>query len=161
MKKRCKVCFKGYLNANGECSECGATDTTTGKKEAYNPFYGRCELCGKDGRKIEDGEGRSKVIFYRCYDCRCKEFNKERIERANTSNCPFPVIKHGSKEYQSYLAALDEYFHKPRFYNRQPNWIMINNASWRLQKSEVSIEQSKILEAYEQRKITEFIFKDQ
>jgi hypothetical protein len=159
MKRKCKVCFKGNINALGVCDECGAGDISGKEKSSQYLFYGRCELCGNEGRIIERGEGKTKVVFYRCYECWQKDFYRERVNRARANNCPVPNTKHGLDVNNKYLLALEEHFHKPRFYNRQPNWIMIQQASWELLKHEVKEDVRQVMQAFQDKRMANLLFK--
>lgn len=141
IKRKCKVCFKGYINKNGACEICGANDVVAEYKAPLKSFYGACEACGGEGRLIEHGEGRNKVSYYQCYECNAKEFERERRSRMqdiSEKNKNLGNPKFGwTKAETMWQFAIIEHYLKPLFYKRQPNNARLAEISLELLKEQV------------------------
>ena len=86
-------------------------------------FYGNCELCGREGRKIERQLTKGVGSYYRCYECNEKEsFKAAYVSQARKAELEQTLIP----EYLDYLRGLTDYYLKPLFYKRQPNEVALN-----------------------------------
>ena len=157
---KCQRCNLELDGKDTKCPRCGLllTNEKLMPSDPFN-FYGSCQVCGKEGRKLEIGEGKQKMIIYRCFECYMHEYNKERLSRlAREPRCISiknqmigtpEESKHWAPIEARYQKSITFYYLRPLFYKRIPNWKMLNKHSLELLKTLVGSAEKQIIEEYQ------------
>jgi hypothetical protein len=154
---RCKNCKNMIPAGANECPNCHAdtVDSAIIKISGANKddFLGICELCGERAIKIEEGEGKTKRIYYRCYECWNSVENTEKrgffIGKKTRAFGTANEDKRWTKEEANYRRALHKYWLRPLFYKDKTNFIEVEKAAVQVLKTMVSPHQRFILDSYD------------